>query len=98
MMTGAPNNGVTALRGMIICCGRTLMILHSIAIAAPDIRVAGSNTLWSSELIARRAICGTARPINDTGPQNAVVTAVRIPVDMSTILRILLRFAPRFAA
>ena len=41
---------------------------------------------------------GTANPMNETGPQKAVVTAVRIPVEMSNKLRVRLMFTPRFSA
>ena len=43
-------------------------------------------------------MCGTANPINATGPQNAVVVAVKIPVASSNRLRVLLIFTPRFSA
>ena len=43
-------------------------------------------------------MCGTAKPMNDTGPQNAVVTAVRIPVEIKSKLRVRLMFTPRFSA
>ena len=36
--------------------------------------------------------------MKDTGPQKAVVTAVRIPVDIKSKLRVRLMFTPKFSA
>ena len=36
--------------------------------------------------------------MNETGPQKAVVTAVRIPVEIRSRFRVLLMFIPRFSA
>ena len=41
---------------------------------------------------------GTANPINATGPQKAVVAAVRIPVARSSRFLVLLIFTPKFSA
>ncbi len=41
---------------------------------------------------------GTASPINATGPQYAVVTAVCMPVSKSKSVRVRWAFIPRFAA
>ena len=99
MMTGAPNTGVTALRGMIPDSpGRMQMRLHSRAMALPANKVTGNKELWLDVPSINRAMCGTAKPINDTGPQNAVVTAVRIPVETNNKFLVRLMFTPRFSA
>ncbi len=51
-----------------------------------------------SECVIALAICGTANPMKAIGPQNAVVTAVRIPVAISRRLRTLRMFIPRLSA
>lgn len=98
MMTGAPNIGVTALRGMTMLPGMMQMMLHSSAMTAPQSIVAGSSTVWLDVPVSRRAMCGTASPMNATGPQNAVTTAVSMPVDMSIMRRVLRMLRPRFVA
>lgn len=98
-MTGAPKTGVTALMGMMpLSPGRILMIEHNSAMAEPHKAVAGSNTLWLDVPNRRRDICGTASPMNDIGPQNAVVTAVSMPVESKSMFRVCLMFTPRFSA
>ena len=97
-MTGAPNIGVTAFSGMIKFVGMTQMRLHSKAIAAPISIVAGNNILWSASLVISLAICGTANPMNDTGPQKAVVMAVKIPVESKINFRVDCMLMPKFIA
>lgn len=81
MITGAPIIGVTALSGRIVSPGRMHSILQTIAINAPMRIVQGSNVLWFSDPMNILAMWGTASPMNDTGPQNAVEIAVKSPVD-----------------
>ena len=50
------------------------------AIIPPDNIVTGTKSLWLDVPNINLAICGTASPINDIGPQNAVTAAVNIPV------------------
>ena len=47
---------------------------------------------------SRRATWGMAKPMNDTGPQKAVVMAVSKPVTMSSQLRTKRMLTPRFWA
>ena len=85
MMTGAPRNGVTALRGMTpLSPGRMHTRLANMAVAAPVRMVAGKRFLWFSVPRIRRAMCGTANPIKATGPQKAVVMAASRPVTKSS--------------
>ena len=97
-MTGAPNIGVTAFSGMIKFVGITQMRLHNKAIAAPISIVAGSSILWSASLVTSLAMCGTANPMNATGPQKAVVMAVRIPVESKINIRVDCMLMPKFIA
>ena len=98
-MTGAPKTGVTALSGMMPDSpGKMQMRLQSKATALPVSKVTGSKELWFDVPNISRAMCGTANPMNDTGPQKAVVTAVRIPVETSSRLRVRLMFTPKFSA
>lgn len=91
--------GVMALMGITPDeMGRTLMREQSSAITAPHSAVAGSRTMWLDDLSARRAMCGTIRPINPIGPQKAVTTAVSTPERMSNLLRVARMFTPRFSA
>mgnify|MGYP006979246566 FL=1 len=64
--------------------GRIQMRLHSNAVTAPHNKVIGNKVLWFDVPNNSRAIWGTARPINEMGPQNAVVDAVSRPVTMSS--------------
>ena len=99
MMTGAPNTGVTAFRGIMPDSpGKMQMRLQSKAMALPANNVTGNKELWLEVPNINLAMCGTANPMNDTGPQKAVVTAVRIPVEMSNKFRVRLMFTPRFSA
>ena len=98
-MTGAPSTGVTAFSGIMPDSpGRIQMRLQSKATALPVSKVTGRSELWFEVPIMRRAICGTANPINETGPQKAVVTAVRMPVEIRSRFRVLLIFTPKFSA
>lgn len=68
--TGAPINGVTALRGKTPCePGKVHIHWHNKAITAPMSMVRGSRVRWFSVPTSKRAMCGTASPINATGPQ-----------------------------
>lgn len=88
-MTGAPIRGVTALRGMMpMLAGRLQRMLQRRAMAEPHSMVAGSKHWWFSVPSSRRAMCGVASPINETGPQKAVVMAVSMPVITSNRLRV----------
>lgn len=62
--------GVIAFKGNIPDApGNTLTRLHNKAIIAPISIVNGNNTLWFEVPNTNRAICGTAKPMNATGPQ-----------------------------
>ena len=99
MMTGAPINGVTALMGMMpLLPGSVLIILHSSRTIAPHSIVTGSSVLWLLLRSNKRAMCGTDRPINVIGPQNAVVVAVSSPVARSNRFLVNEIFTPRFSA
>ena len=77
--------GVTALSGMMpLFPGNTQIRLHRRAMALPDSMVKGISRLWLELPVASRAMCGTASPMKETGPQNAVVTAVSSPVAKSS--------------
>ena len=77
MMTGAPKIGVTALSGIIpISPGMMQIKLQSKAMALPVSMVRGISELWLEVPSISRAICGTASPMKEMGPQNAVVMAV----------------------
>ena len=78
--------------------GSAQMMLHANAIAAPLRIVAGSSTLWSASCVSSLAMWGTAKPMNATGPQKAVVTAVRIPVERSMSILMLRMLKPRLMA
>lgn len=98
-MIGTPIIGVIALIGITPHdAGSTLMRLHNNAITAPARAVAGSKTVWLDERNAKRAICGTTKPRNPIGPQNAVTTAVSIPDSNSNLLRVALMLTPKFSA
>lgn len=72
--------GVTAFSGMIPASpGRMQMKLQSRAMAPPVSMVTGSRELWLEVPSMRRAMCGTASPIKEIGPQKAVVVAVSNP-------------------
>ena len=80
--------GVTAFSGMIPASpGRMQMKLQSRAMAPPVSMVTGSRELWLEVPSMRRAMCGTASPIKEIGPQKAVVVAVSNPVATSSRLR-----------
>ena len=78
--------------------GMTVSMLQTRAMHAPDSMVAGTRTRWSEVPVSRRAICGTARPMKDIGPQNAVTTAVIRPVHISTLILAAVMLTPRLAA
>ena len=60
--------------------------------------VAGSRVRWLSVPSSSRVMCGTASPIKATGPQKAVVMAVRMPVTINSQLRVRTMLMPRFSA
>ena len=98
-MTGTPKNGVTTLSGIRPASpGKVQMILHSKARAAPVKSVTGKRALWFVVCNSSRAICGTANPMNEIGPQYAVTIAVRIPVISNNKVRVRRILIPRFAA
>lgn len=88
MITGAPKTGVTALSGMIVFSGSVHTRLQTSAMMLPERMVAGSRMTWFDVRVMRRAMCGTASPMNATGPQNAVAAAERMPVEMSMRRRV----------
>ena len=91
--------GVTALSGMMPPPpGSTQNKLHAKATTAPIKTVEGNSMRWSDTGISRRAMCGTARPMNETGPQHAVTTAVNKPVMTKSQLRTRTTLTPRFLA
>ena len=62
--------GVTAFSGMMPASpGRMQMKLQSRAMAPPVSMVTGSRELWLEVPSMRRAMCGTASPIKELGPQ-----------------------------
>ena len=91
--------GVMALSGIRPRSpGMELKRLHSSAITAPQRMVIGIRLRWLLDCSSIRAICGTARPMNDTGPQNAVIMATSKLVESSSQLRVRIMFIPRFSA
>lgn len=78
--------------------GSELIRLHSRAIMIPVSMVTGIRFLWLFVPNTKRARCGTANPINEIGPQNAVVVATRTPVDSSNKVRVRIMFIPKFCA
>lgn len=98
-MTGAPKIGVMAFRGIVPAePGITLIRLHNNAMKAPVSIVTGNRDLWFDVPSNKRAICGTANPIKDIGPQYAVVIAVNNPAQSSNRKRTILIFTPKFRA
>ena len=92
-------SGVMTLMGMMLPSrGRVLSKLQINAKFAPMSIVAGIRTRWYEVPSERRAKCGTANPMNDMGPQKAVVVAVRSPVTSSSSCRIRPILMPRFSA
>lgn len=78
--------------------GATLSIWHSPPVAAPHRAVAGSSIRWLELRMARRAICGTIRPMNPMGPHHAVTIAVSTPDSSNIPLRHDLMFTPALSA
>lgn len=97
-MTGAPKTGVTAFIGITVFCGITQIRLHSKQMAAPVSIVVGNSIVWSDVFVSNRAMCGTASPTNDMGPQKAVLAAVSMPVAVSNSSRVRLISTPKFTA
>ncbi len=92
-------NGVIIFIGSIPKEGESVHNrLHNKHIALPQSNVAGIRTLWLEVLKINRAMCGTARPINDIGPHIAVHIATRIPLVKSILLRAECMLTPRFLA
>ena len=98
MTTGAPMSGVTAFSGNKMPDGNTHISEQRRPTPPPVRSVAGIRMLWRSVGKNILAMWGTARPINETGPQNAVITAVSSPVASSKRFLTLIRFTPRFLA
>ena len=99
IITGAPTRGVMAFRGSTLSLpGNTVRRLHSNATHEPAKIVTGSSIVWFDEPSSRRAICGTASPMNEMGPQKAVAVAVSSPVQSSIIIRVRFTFTPRLVA
>lgn len=92
------SNEADAVHGMRPEDGRTDNMLQVAPTKAPIIIVAGRSMRWVSVLIIMRAMCGTASPIKDIGPQKAVAAAVSRPVARSRRLRVRLMFMPRLRA
>ncbi len=65
---------------------------------APQRIVTGSRDLWFELPSMSLAMCGTASPINDIGPQNAVVVAVSTPVARRINPLVRLMLTPKFSA
>ena len=78
--------------------GKMHIIEHNNAIAEPHNAVAGNRILWFDVPRSNLDMCGTASPMNEIGPQNAVVTAVSIPVDRSNMFLVRCMFTPKFSA
>ena len=94
-MTGAPSMGVTAFNGSILLVpGITISILHNRAIQEPASIVTGTSILWLDEPSISLAICGTASPMKEIGPQKAVVVAVSNPVQNRMAIRVRLILIP----
>ena len=91
--------GVTALRGIMPPCdGIVQKRLQSRATTLPASMEAGISSLWSDACINSRATCGTARPMNEIGPQKAVTMDVSAPVMMRSQLRTTVVRMPKFSA
>ena len=97
-MTGAPMSGVTAASGSGVVVNAVVIRLHSNETVAPITTVWRKSFGKLSLFKMRREICGTAKPMNDTGPQNAVTMAVRMPVISSVAERRKLTDMPRLVA
>ena len=97
-MTGAPMRGVTAASGSGVAVKAVVIRLHSNDTVEPRTTVCRNSLGKFSLFKMRREICGTASPMNDTGPQNAVTMAVRMPVINSVAERRKLTEMPRFLA
>ena len=74
-----------------------MVSLKSITIL-PIISEAGINILWFEVLKIIFAICGTANPINAIGPENAVITPVKIAVIKIMYVRVFFMLTPRLFA
>ena len=83
---------------MPLPAGRLHTKLHANATAAPHNIARGIITLWLTVPERKRATCGTAKPINATGPQNAVTVAPSTPVITRIFKRALLTGTPRLRA
>ena len=81
--------GVTAFSGMMPASpGRMQMKLQSRAMAPPVSMVTGSRELWLEVPSMRRAMCGTASPMNPTGPQKAVTVPASRTVERNSSVRV----------
>ena len=92
---GAPNNDVIAFIGKVYSLVGNCAILSQInIIIAPLIATAGINVLWFEVLNNNFVICGTAKPINAIGPENAVITPVNKLVAIKVRFLVRLTFTP----
>ena len=90
--------GVMAASGSGLGVMAVDRMLHDSAATAPAITVMGISRRKLSVRVTILTMCGTARPRNDIGPQNAVVTAVMMPVVRSSDRLSLLTDMPRLSA
>lgn len=98
-ITGTPKRGVTTLSGMSVPSGGKLHTqLQASPTMPPTTRVSGMTMRWLAVCEIIFAIWGTARPINDIGPQKAVVMAEISPVATSMVLRMRFTLKPRLLA
>ena len=98
-MTGTPKSGVTTLSGISVPSdGRLHTQLHVSPIIPPNRRVSGISVRLFAVRETILVICGTASPMNEIGPQKAVVRAEINPVDISMELRMRLMLNPRLQA
>ena len=75
---GAPIRAVTAFIGRFPSNPGSLAIMLQNSVMTIPINIdIGTRSLWSLLLNKYLAMCGTESPINEIGPQYAVVMAVR---------------------
>ena len=91
--------GVSTLTGMMLpLLGMVQSMLHNRVRQAPISMEPGSITKCLLVRSVIRAICGTASPKKEIGPQKAVVVAVSKPVQSNRQLRVLCTLTPRLVA
>ena len=92
-------SGVMTLMGIRLPLGGSVLHrLQSSARQPPVSMVAGISMRWLPVRMTMRAMCGTASPRKEMGPQKAVVVAVSRPVQQSNALRVRRILVPRLAA